>query len=142
MENHIHARRLQNSLKLPQTTLIHHRDIKHVEKRRQELENYLKNMYVQFSPLDFSEFDIFLVYSLNVNQFISEEETMMIDQQYQQFILNNNNNNNYINNNSSLNANYENYSQSPYQNQLSSQFSYNQNSSNPNQLNTIYPTAP
>jgi hypothetical protein len=44
------------------------------EKRRQELEAYLKQLYVYVSPYEHPEFDLFLLMELHVNQLVQQAE--------------------------------------------------------------------
>jgi hypothetical protein len=44
------------------------------EQRRQELENYIKQLYVYVSPYEHPEFDLFLLMELHINQIIQQAE--------------------------------------------------------------------
>jgi hypothetical protein len=44
------------------------------EKRRQELEAYLKQLYVYVSPYEHPEFDLFLLMELHVNPIVQQAE--------------------------------------------------------------------
>jgi hypothetical protein len=55
--------------------LLSHLSRHEQEKRRQELENYLKQLYVNVSPYEHPEFDAFLSMELHVNQIVHQGET-------------------------------------------------------------------
>ena len=69
---------LQKRCTLPSFPSSHHLLVhlsKHdQEKRRQELENYLKQLYVSVSPYEHPEFDAFLSMELHVNQIVQQGE--------------------------------------------------------------------
>jgi len=44
------------------------------EQRRQDLENFIKQLYVYVSPYEYPEFDLFLLMELHVNQIIHQAE--------------------------------------------------------------------
>lgn len=54
-------------------SLLHLSQQKH-EQRRQELQNYLKQLYVYVSPYEHPEFDLFLLMELHINQIIKQAE--------------------------------------------------------------------
>jgi hypothetical protein len=69
----------------------HHNSLIHMskhdhEKRRQELEAYLKQLYVYVSPYEHPEFDLFLLMELHVNRIVqqAEVEWKTYEQQQQQ----------------------------------------------------------
>jgi hypothetical protein len=51
-----------------------HKNKQNQELRRQELENYIKQLYVYVSPYEHPEFDLFLLMELHVNQIIQQAE--------------------------------------------------------------------
>lgn len=70
MEHHLKKQGLHHKIKFPSTiSLFHHNDNQHTEKRRQELESYLKSIYIHFAPLEIPELDNFLEFSLNTVYF-------------------------------------------------------------------------
>jgi len=74
MKNHINMKHLSDSLKLPPHTIFHHSDPNFVEQRRVQLESYLRTMYHYFNPEEFPDFDVFLMYDLNLSQAIAEQQ--------------------------------------------------------------------
>jgi hypothetical protein len=54
-------------------SLLHSSKQNH-EQRRQELETYLKQLYVYVSPYEHPEFDLFLLMELHINQIIQQAE--------------------------------------------------------------------
>ncbi|CAF1532120.1 unnamed protein product, partial [Adineta steineri] len=51
-----------------------HRSQHNQEQRRQDLEIYIKQLYVYVSPYEYPEFDLFLLMELHVNQLIKQAE--------------------------------------------------------------------
>jgi len=66
MKRYLKEKNLTNVIKLPASTILHHSDAAHIEKRRSELENYLHTMYTHLNPLDIPEFDNFLLYEVSI----------------------------------------------------------------------------
>jgi hypothetical protein len=53
---------------------LRHNSKHNQEQRRQELENYIKQLYVYVNPYEHPEFDLFLLMELHVNQIIQQAE--------------------------------------------------------------------
>jgi len=74
MKHPLQINHLENMLKMPSGSIVHHEDAAHIEKRRSELEKYLQAMYTRLSPSEIPDFDNFLLFGLNVNEAIAEVE--------------------------------------------------------------------